>query len=140
MSETVRHLNPAGMHRSPAFSQAVLVEAPARTLYIGGQNGVGADGKVVGDDLAAQTEQIYKNLATILAEAGGTLHDIVKWTIYVMQGVDIRPALGVFGRAWGTDAPPPAITVITVASFANPTFLAEIEAIAVIGQGGHHGA
>ena len=38
-----RHINPEGLHRSPAFSQAVVVEQPAKTIYIGGQNGVDAD-------------------------------------------------------------------------------------------------
>ena len=38
---SARHINPEGLHRSPAFSQAVVVEQPAKTIYIGGQNGVG---------------------------------------------------------------------------------------------------
>ena len=33
---SVRHVNPQGLHRSPAFSQAVVVEQPAKTIYIGG--------------------------------------------------------------------------------------------------------
>jgi enamine deaminase RidA (YjgF/YER057c/UK114 family) len=45
---STRHINPEGLHRSPAFSQAVVVELPKKTIYIGGQNGVDADGKVVG--------------------------------------------------------------------------------------------
>jgi hypothetical protein len=44
---STRHINPEGLHRSPAFSQAVVVERPAKTIYIGGRNGVDADGKVV---------------------------------------------------------------------------------------------
>lgn len=51
---TVRHINPDGLHRSPAFSQAVVVEQPTKTIYVGGQNGVGADGKVVGPSLREQ--------------------------------------------------------------------------------------
>ena len=67
----VRHINPDGMHRSPAFSQAVVVEQPAKTIYIGGQNGVGADGKVVGPTLRDQSVQAFRNLATILESEGG---------------------------------------------------------------------
>jgi hypothetical protein len=44
---SVRHINPRGMHRNPAFSQAVVVEQPAKTIYVGGQNGAGADGDIV---------------------------------------------------------------------------------------------
>jgi enamine deaminase RidA (YjgF/YER057c/UK114 family) len=50
---SMRHINPKGLHRSPAFSQAVVVEQPTKTIYIGGQNGVDADGKVVGPGVAA---------------------------------------------------------------------------------------
>lgn len=131
----VQYLNPAEMHRNPAFSQAVSVAAGARTVYIGGQDAVGPDGEIVGDDLATQTEQVFANLATVLRAAGGTLHDIVQWSIFVVQGHDPLPGFAVFQRVWGREAPPPALTVVTVAGLANPAFLVEIEAIAVVGGG-----
>jgi enamine deaminase RidA (YjgF/YER057c/UK114 family) len=132
MEATITHLNPEGMHSNPAFSQAVAVTGNAKTVYIGGQNAVSADGQVVGEDLATQTEQVFTNLETVLAAAGGTLHDIVKWTIYVVQGQDVAQGFGVFQRRWGTSAKPPAITGVMVAGLANAQFLVEIEAIAVI--------
>src|SRR5688572_10604377 len=123
MKPMVTHVNPEGMHNNPAFSQAVIVQEPARTIYIGGQNAVAADGQIVGaGDLAAQTEQVFRNLETVLAAAGATLHDIIKWTIYVVQGHDFMPGFAVSQRAWGTSAPPPAISVV-VAGLANPEFL-----------------
>lgn len=137
MDGTIRHLNPEGMHHNPAFTQAVAVSGAVQTVYVGGQNAVMADGRIVGGtDLAAQTEQVFANLATVLAATGGTLHDVIKWTIYVVQGHDIRPVFGVFQRVWGREQPPPAITVLTVAGLANPEFLVEVEAIAVIKERG----
>ena len=134
---TVMHLHPEGMHRNPAFTQGVVVEGAARMVYVGGQNAVGADGRVVGvGDLVAQTERVFVNLGWVLAAAGATLHDVIKWTIDVVQGQDIRPALGVFQRVWGREAKPPAIGVIMVAGLANPQFLVEVEAIAVARRGG----
>jgi enamine deaminase RidA (YjgF/YER057c/UK114 family) len=136
MTTGVTHLNPAGMHSNPAFSQAVVVESGARTIYVGGQNAVGADGRVVGTgDLVRQTEQVFENLSTVLSSAGAGLHDVVKWTIYVVQGQDLVPGLAVFRKVWG-DAPPPAISVVAVAGLANPEFLVELEAIAVAGAAG----
>jgi enamine deaminase RidA (YjgF/YER057c/UK114 family) len=136
MNSGVTHLKPAGMHSNPAFSQAVVVEGSARTIYVGGQNAVSADGRVVGvGDLEAQTEQVFANLRTVLASAGAELHHIVRWTIYVVQGQDLLPGLGVFRKVWG-DAPPPAISVIRVVGLANPEFLVEVEAVAVIGATG----
>jgi enamine deaminase RidA (YjgF/YER057c/UK114 family) len=131
MEARVTHLNPAGLHRHPFFSQGVVVEGSVRTVYVGGQNAMTEDGQVVGvGDLGAQTEQVFQNLKTLLAASDATLHDIVKWTIFAVQGQDVRPALGVFQREWGS-APPPAISVIHVAGLANPDFLVEIEAVAV---------
>lgn len=135
MQPTITHVNPEDMHNNPAFTQAVIVEGNTRTIYIGGQNAVAADGQVVGSgDLAAQTEQVFKNLETVLAASGATLHDIVKWTIFVVQGQDIGAGFGVFQKAWGRSARPPAISVAIVAGLANPEFLVEIEAIAVTGR------
>jgi enamine deaminase RidA (YjgF/YER057c/UK114 family) len=129
---TVRHVNPEGMHQSPAFSQAVVVESPTKTIYIGGQNGVGPDGQVVGDTLGAQSAQAFANLATILEAEGATLADVVAWTIVVVDGHPIQEGLAAFQAAWDPADPPPAISVNVVASMANPAFLVEITAIAVL--------
>lgn len=135
MDPRVTHLNPAGLHNNPAFTQAVVVEGHARTVYIGGQNAVAADGQIVGGgDLASQAEQVFKNLETIVSAAGATLQDIVKWTIYAVQGQDIGSAFGVFRKTWGLRPNPPAINVIIVAGLANPAFLVEVEAIAITGS------
>ncbi len=115
------------------FIQAVVVSGAARTVYIGGQNGVDATGAIVGaGDLAAQVAQVFDNLEAVLAAADGRLQDIVKWSIFVVAGQDLRPALDIFGRRWGTASPPPAISVLMVAGLANPAFLVEVEAVAVI--------
>ena len=107
---TVRHVNPEGMHQSPAFSQAVVVESPTKTIYIGGQNGVGPDGQVVGDTLGAQSAQAFANLATILEAEGATLADVVAWTIVVVDGHPIQEGLAAFQAAWDppTRRPPSA--------------------------------
>src|SRR5688500_17773253 len=120
MHAHVTHLSPPGLHRNPAYSQAVAVEGPVRTIYVGGQNAVTEDGRVVGvGDLAAQTEQVLKNLETLLAASGAALHDTVKWTIFVVQGQDLRPGFEVFQRVWG-NAPPPAVIAAFVAGLAHP--------------------
>lgn len=130
---TVTHLNPEGMHANPAYSQAVTVEGNAKTIYVGGQDAVNAEGKVVGvGDIAAQTEQILANMETVLAAAGASLHDVIKWNIYVVQGHDFMPGYAVFQQKWGTSAQPPAVTAAIVAGLANPEFLLEIEAVAVV--------
>jgi enamine deaminase RidA (YjgF/YER057c/UK114 family) len=131
----VVHHNPAGLPTNPAFSQAVSVQGPARTIYVGGQNAVAAGGSLVGDDAAAQTARAMENLETVLADAGARLDDIVHWVITVVEGEDLGGAFGVFQRVWGERGKPPAISVAVVSGLANPRFLVEISAIAVVGVG-----
>lgn len=128
---STRHINPDGLHRSPAFSQAVVVEQPAKTIYIGGQNGVDADGKVVGPTVGEQSGQAFRNLATILESEGATLANIVHWTIAVADGNSFDEGVAAFQEVWNPADPPPAITVHVVAGLA-PGFLVEIDAIAVV--------
>ena len=127
----VRHINPEGLHRSPAFSQAVVVEQPAKTIYIGGQNGVDADGKVVGPTLGEQALQAFRHIAIILESEGGTLANVVHWRIAVLEGLSFEEGVAAFQQVWDPADPPPAITVHFVAGL-GPGFLVEIDAVAVV--------
>lgn len=127
----VRHINPEGLHRSPAFSQAVVVEQPAKTIYVSGQNGVGADGKVVGPTVGEQARQAFRNLATILESEGASLANIVHWRIAVVDGNTFDEGVAAFQEVWNRADPPPAITVHVVAGL-SPGFLVEIDAVAVM--------
>ncbi len=127
---TITHVNPPSMHSSPAFSQGTIVPAGARMLYVGGQNGVGPDGKVVGDTLQAQTEQALRNVIAVLAEAGATQTDVAKLTIHLAEGGDVNAGFAASLSVWGAN--PTAITVVQVPSFANPDFLVEIDAVAAL--------
>jgi enamine deaminase RidA (YjgF/YER057c/UK114 family) len=127
---STRHINPQGLHRSPAFSQAVVVEQPAKTIYIGGQNGVDADGKIVGPTVGEQATQAFRNLATILESEGASLANIVHWRIAV-TALDIDEGVAAFQHVWNPADPPPAITVHVVAGLA-PGVLVEIDAVAVV--------
>lgn len=138
----VEHLNPPALHANPAFTQVVAVSGPARTIYVGGQNAVDAGGAIVGvGDIAAQARQIFANLEAALAAAGAGLEHMARWTIYVVQGQPLEPAFAVFQEVWGRRPNPPTIAlravplipaVLVVAGLANPAFLAEIDAIAVV--------
>lgn len=131
MSLRVSHLNPPSLPRNPGFSQAVRVEGTADTIHVGGQNAVGADG-VIGEDIGAQTIAALGNLQVVLAEAGADLENVVTWSILVVQGQPLGEAFASFQAAWGNRGEPPAISVALVAGLANPGFLVEISAIAVV--------
>jgi enamine deaminase RidA (YjgF/YER057c/UK114 family) len=129
----VEHINPAGLHANPAFTQVIAVTGAVKTVYVGGQDAVDASGAIVGKgDIAAQAEQVFRNIQTALEAAGARLEDVVKWNIYVVQGHSLMPGFQVFGRVWGSRPNPPAITVAYVAGLANPDFLVEMDAVAVV--------
>ncbi len=128
---TVHYLNPPELLQSPAFSQAVVVEQPARTVYVGGQNGVDASGTIVGD-LAEQTARAVDNARVAVAAAGGQLTDVISWTIAVVVGQDLRAGFGAIQPALAGRDHPPVVTVLQVAGLAVPGALVEISAIAVL--------
>ncbi len=135
MRGSVKHLNPEGLHKNPAYSQAVATTGDVKTVYVGGQNAVDVSGEVIGKgDIKAQAEQIFKNLETALAGGGAKLDHVIKWNISVLQGQPPQPAFEVFQRVWGNRPNPPLITLLFVSGLAHPDYLMEIDAVAVVPQ------
>jgi enamine deaminase RidA (YjgF/YER057c/UK114 family) len=128
----IEHINPDSMNKNPAFSQAVVVTDAKKMVYIGEQNGVDAKGVVVGDDLASQIEQAYKNVLEVMKTAGATQKDVVKQTILVAKGQDIREGYAAAQKVWGPH--PTAITVHIVDGFGIPGALVGIEAVCALGE------
>ena len=127
---SLTHINPAGMHQSPAFSQAVVTSGPGRLLVIGGQNGVDASGQVVGPGLAEQTAQALRNVLALLAEVGATQENVARLGIYLVAGQDVAAGYAASAEVWGMH--PTTVTVLQVADLGVPGALVEIEALAYV--------
>jgi enamine deaminase RidA (YjgF/YER057c/UK114 family) len=133
MKEHIKHINPDKLFRNPAFSQVVTTQGNGTTIYIGGQDSVNAQGEIVGKgDIGRQTEQVMENLQTALSACGVTFDNIVKLTIYMVQGQDLYSGFQASQKYLGQMENPPAISVLIVAGLANPDFLVEIDATAFI--------
>lgn len=124
--------NPSGAPPAyrPYYSNAVRVRA-GDLLFISGQVAWDSDGQVVGKgDPIRQAEQVFDNLAAILAAYDATFDDIVKVTVYVTdlswfsQLSDLRIRL--------FSASPPASTIVQVASLVDQDLLIEVEAIVAL--------
>ena len=126
--------SPDGLVKSPAFSHVAVVSGPVRTIYVGGQDAITADGEIVGKgDLGAQTTQILTNIETALAAAGAGLEHVIKWNVLVVEGQPIQAGFEAFQRYWGSRTTPPAlITAAFVAGLGQPDWLVEMDAIAVV--------
>jgi enamine deaminase RidA (YjgF/YER057c/UK114 family) len=129
------HINPCSLFRSDdlGFSQAVVASG-TRTVYVSGQTAWDADRRIVGgNDLAEQARQAFRNVATAVTEAGGTIGDVVSLRIYVVgYRPEMAKGIGTALREAFLGLNKPATTWIGVAALADPAFLIEIEAIAVL--------
>ena len=130
-SDRPQNVNPPGLAPARGFSHATIA---GDTVWIGGQTGSDARGKVVAKrDVVAQFAQAVRNLATALRAAGCEPEDTVKLTYYVTGLADYRRNLAAIGseyrEVFGSHYP--ASTLVEVHSLFDPDALVEIEAVAV---------
>jgi len=131
----VKFSNPEGLFMSRVFTQVVTVSGNAKTIYIGGQNAIDSEGKLIGEgNFELQTKQVLENVKIALASEKATFNDVIKLNIYMVEGNDPVVGLKVFKETVGEVKNPPLITVLKVAGLANPKALIEIEAVAVNGE------
>ncbi|WP_395244619.1 RidA family protein [Agromyces sp. MMS24-K17] len=130
--DTITRLRPDGLVRSPAFSHVAVVPPGATTIYVGGQDAVDAEGRLVGEgDVAAQAVRALANAKTALAAAGATLDDVVQWTVLIAAGADLGAAYGAIAAELASDEPP-LVTAALVAGLGVPGALVEIAAVAAV--------
>jgi len=116
--------------RGGIFSTAVEARA-ARTIYTSGLTSRNKDGEVVGKgDIKLQTETILNNMRIILEEAGATMDDIVKLSVFI-RDMGLFDQIHDVRRSFFSE-PYPASTMVEVSMLADPDLLIEIEAVAVV--------
>ncbi len=125
-------LQPDGLVASPAFSHVAIVPAGATTIYIGGQNGVDADGVIVSNDIAEQSRRALDNASIALESAGASLDDVVQWSVLIATDADLGAAYGAIAPRLVRPGPPPLVTAARVAGLGVPGALIEVSAIAAV--------
>ena len=109
------------------YSQAVAVDG---WVFCSGQIPIDpATGDLVGGDIAAQTDQVLKNVAAVLAAAGGSLSHVVKTTVFLADMGDFAAMNEVYARHFGDHRP--ARAAVAVRTLPKNVSV-EIEAIAVV--------
>jgi enamine deaminase RidA (YjgF/YER057c/UK114 family) len=128
-AQSLQRINPPGLSTPTTYSHIVRA---GKTLYIAGQVGADATGKVAGSGMVEQLEQVLKNLQTALKSQGADFSHIARITIYTTDVDAFRApdAAAVRARYFGTHLP--ASTLVGVARLASPDFKVEIEATAVL--------
>ena len=108
------------------YSQAKLVNG---MLYVSGQIPVNpATGEIAGTDIETQAEQIMKNIAAVLEEAGTSFENVVKTTCFIADMADFAAFNAVYEKYFTSK---PARSCVAVKQLPK-SVLAEVEVIAVV--------
>jgi reactive intermediate/imine deaminase len=115
-----------------SYSHVVRVESTDATwLHVSGQIALDPEGTLVGQgDLAAQTEQVFENLARILEAGGATFADVVKIQTYLTTLDGLQGMRDVRSRY--IPGEPPASTAIRISELLYPGALIEVDVVAVV--------
>ena len=131
MPVTKKVIQPKGLNDPrPRYSQGIVTK-PGRLLFIAGQTASDQDGNVVGKgDIEAQTHQVFRNLAAVLKEAGGSLDNLVMTTTYI---TDITHREGYNRvRTQYYKKTSPTSTLVVIKGLAREEYMIEIAGIAVV--------
>lgn len=108
------------------YSQAIKANG---FLFISGQIPLTPNGELVGDDIKTQTNQVLKNLKSILKEADLSLKDTVKTTIFLKNMDDFSVVNEIYAQAFGEHKP--ARSTIEISKLPKDVLI-EIELIAKV--------
>ena len=113
------------------FSQATVIEAQGRFVFVSGMTARRPDGSIAGiGDIEAQTRQVCENIKAAVEGAGGKLDDVCRVDVYVRNMEHFETIHKV--RSEYFKPPLPASTMVEVTKMVSPDYLIEINAIAVI--------
>jgi len=123
-----RPITPASIRPPFArYSHAVEVAGPVRLLFVSGQLGVEPD-DAVPDGVEEQAVLCFENIKAVLAEAGMSFADVVRFSAFVTD----RASFPIYGavRSRYVDGDAFASTLVIVSGFTRPEFKIEVEATA----------
>jgi enamine deaminase RidA (YjgF/YER057c/UK114 family) len=128
----LERIDPPELARPSGFAHAVV--GTGRTVFLAGQTGMDAEGRIVPGGVVAQFERALQNLLTALRAAGGGPEHLAQLTIYIVDVDDYRAHGRDIGAVWrrlvGTYYP--ASAGIGVARLWDPEALVELQGTAVL--------
>jgi 2-iminobutanoate/2-iminopropanoate deaminase len=126
-----RSLNVDSLGLRAPLSHAIEVDPGDRLLFISGITAKSPRGETFAPgDVGAQAKRILESIQEILGQAGGTMSDIVKLTVFVCDMERFGEVAQ--ARAQFFSPPYPASTMFEVSRLVSPDQLVEMEAIAAL--------
>ena len=129
MPAQITRSNPAAVRAPTGYSHSVRITGDHVRVIISGQVGVAPDGTVPQSG-EAQIAQAFANLRAVLMENGMGVENVVKTTSFLTDRELLTAFRQVRGAVFGDNAP--ASTLLFVAGLADPAWMFEIEAEAVL--------
>jgi 2-iminobutanoate/2-iminopropanoate deaminase len=125
-------LQPVTARNLPApvgpYSPGMIV---GNLVFVSGQAGRDpATGRLAGGTVEAQTEQVLKNIATILEAAGTTMQHVVRCGVFLVDMKEFPRMNEVYARVFGAHRP--ARTTVEVSGLPGDGLLVEIDAVALL--------
>jgi 2-iminobutanoate/2-iminopropanoate deaminase len=113
-----------------AYSPAVITQGADKIIWLAGHGGhIDDAGKSLAGNFEAQCRQTFRNIEKTLVEAGAKLSDMVTMTVFLIDTRYTTRMTEIRREIFGTDFA--ASAAITVAGFADPNMMIEIQGIAV---------
>ncbi len=128
-AQTLQKINPPGLSTPQTYTHVVRA---GNLVFIAGQVGADAQGKVAGPSMLAQTEQVMQNLRSALASQNLDFSHVAKITIFTTSIDEFRAEAVAAVRAKYFGSARPASTLVQIARLASPELKVEIEATAVV--------
>lgn len=132
-AQTLQRINPPGLTTPRAYTHVVRA---GNLLFIAGQVAIDEKGDVVGTTMAEQLDRVLTNLSIALKSQGADFSHVAKITTYTTSIPEYTAADAVAVRTNHMGENRPASTLVQIQRLANPQFKVEIEAIAVLPDGG----
>lgn len=129
MAAEVTRSNPPAVRAPTGYTHAIQITGEYRRLIISGQVGIAQDGAVPSSG-EGQIAQAFANLRAVLTANGMAIENIVKTTAFLTDRGLLAGYRQARGAVFGDHAP--ASTLLFVAGLADPSWMVEIEAEAVM--------
>jgi enamine deaminase RidA (YjgF/YER057c/UK114 family) len=116
------------------YAHAVVGAPGGRTVHLGGQTALGADGAIHGETLAEQFDVAAANVVAALRAAGGAPDDVVQMLVFVTDVAEYKASLPALGEVWKRHFGRryPALALLGISALFDDAARVELVATAVI--------
>ena len=130
----VRVLKPKELGQPLGMYSHGVVAPGGELVVVAGQVGLDGVGRLAGADVVSQTKRALENVRAVLAAAGCTMREVVRFQTFLTRAEDIEGFMKARREVFPTHFPDgtyPPNTLVVISRLVRPELLVEIEAMAI---------